>query len=75
MKLCRFQSDQAAPRIGLLTDDTTIHDLSPAGVDLMLPLLESDALGEKLAAFAKQGLPRLPVTSVTLLTPVEQQEV
>jgi 2-dehydro-3-deoxy-D-arabinonate dehydratase len=76
MKLCRFQTkEKPAPRIGLLTDDQTVLDLSPAGVDLMLPLLESDALSEKLAAFAKQGLPRLPVTSVTLLTPVEQQEV
>ena len=76
MKLCRFQTkEQAAPRIGLLTDDQTVMDLSTAGVDRMLPLLESDALSEKLAAFAKQGLPRLPLTGVTLLTPVEQQEV
>jgi 2-dehydro-3-deoxy-D-arabinonate dehydratase len=75
MKLCRFQSDQAGPRIGLIADDTTVLDLSTAGVDRMLPLLEGEALDEKLAAFAKQSLPRLPLTSVTLLAPVEQQEV
>lgn len=75
MKLCRFQKDQAAPRIGLLTDDRTILDLTAAGVDLMLPLLESRTLSEELAALAKQDLPRLRLTDVTLLTPVEQQEV
>jgi 2-dehydro-3-deoxy-D-arabinonate dehydratase len=75
MKLCRFQEEKAAPRIGLLTDDETVLDLTTAGVDLMLPLLESETLGEKLAAFAKQNLPRLPLAEVTLLTPVEQQEV
>ncbi len=75
MKLCRFQKDQAAPRIGLLTDDQTILDLTAAGVDLMLPLLESRTLSEELAALAKQNLPRLRLTDVTLLTPVEQQEV
>jgi len=41
----------------------------------MLPLLESLALGDELAAFAKRDLPRLRLSDVTLLTPVEQQEV
>jgi len=76
MKLCRFQSkEQTAPRIGLLVDDQTVLDLTAGGVDRMLPLLEGEALGEKLAAFAKQNLPRLKLADVTLLAPVEQQEV
>ncbi|MEO8360339.1 MAG: fumarylacetoacetate hydrolase family protein [Vicinamibacteria bacterium] len=75
MKLCRFQTNQSAPRIGLIPDDQTVLDLTAAGVDRMLPLLESDTLAAELQAFAKQDLPRLPLADVTLLTPVEQQEV
>ena len=75
MKLCRFQKDQSAPRIGLLTDDQTLVDLTAAGVDRMGPLLESTTLSDELAAVAKRDLPRLPLAEVTLLTPVEQQEV
>ena len=75
MKLCRFQKEQPAPRIGLLIDDQTVLDLTAGGVDRMLPLLESSAPGDELAALAKRDLPRLPLGEVTLLTPVEQQEV
>jgi 2-dehydro-3-deoxy-D-arabinonate dehydratase len=75
MKLCRFQKDQAGPRIGLLIGDESVIDLTAAGVGRMLPLLEGDGLGEKLAAFAKQDLPHLALKDITLLTPVEEQEV
>jgi 2-dehydro-3-deoxy-D-arabinonate dehydratase len=75
MRLCRFQGGLAEVRIGLLTDDQTVMDLTRAGVDRMAPLLESPTLGDDLSAFAGQDLPRLPVSEVILLTPVEQQEV
>jgi 2-dehydro-3-deoxy-D-arabinonate dehydratase len=75
MKLCRFQKEQPSPRVGLLQDEESVIDLTAGGVDRMLPLLESDSLGERLAAFAQQNLPRLAVKDVTLLTPVEEQEV
>jgi 2-dehydro-3-deoxy-D-arabinonate dehydratase len=75
MKLCRFQTNQAPTRIGLVTDGRTVLDLTAAGVEHMRPLLESDALSQELSAFASQNLPRLALAEVTLLAPVEQQEV
>jgi 2-dehydro-3-deoxy-D-arabinonate dehydratase len=75
MKLCRFQTNQAPARIGLVTDDRTVLDLTAAGIERLTPLLESDALSQRLAAFAKQDLPRLALAEVKLLVPVERQEV
>jgi 2-dehydro-3-deoxy-D-arabinonate dehydratase len=75
MRLCRFQADTAEARIGLLTDDQTVLDLTKAGVLRMFPLLESAALSDELSAFSRQDLPRFPLSEVTLLAPVEQQEV
>lgn len=74
MKLCRFQLAQSRPRIGLLLEDAVL-DLSAEGIDRMSSLLEFDGLLPQLAALAAQNLPRHPLPGVTLLTPVEQQEV
>jgi len=75
MKLCRFQANQSPARIGLLTDDQAVLDLTTAGVGRLTPLLETDVLSQQLAAFSKQNLPRFALTEVKLLAPVEQQEV
>lgn len=74
MKLCRFQQAQSRPRIGLLLEDAVL-DLSAEGIDRMSSLLEFDGLLPQLAALAAQNLPRHPLAGVTLLAPVEQQEV
>ena len=77
MKLCRFNTGSGChhARIGLTTDDTTVLDLSAAGVSMLTTLLESDNLIALLQSLAALPLPRLKLAEVTLLAPVEQQEV
>ncbi len=75
MKLCRFQTKDATPRIGLVVDDQHLLDLSEAGVSLLTPLLEAADPVADCAALAKRSLPRLPLSDVKLLAPVERQEV
>lgn len=77
MKLCRFKTGSNChhARIGLTTDDTTVLDLSAAGVKSLTALLEGDNLVAVLQALMTLPMPRLPLAEVTLLAPVEQQEV
>ena len=77
MKLCRFKTGPAChhARIGLTTDDATVLDLSAAGVKSLTALLEGDNLVAVLQALMTLPMPRLPLAEVTLLAPVEQQEV
>ncbi len=74
MKLCRFLK-QSQIRVGLIAGGGMIRDLSAAGVAALAPLLESDDVATRLRAFAAQDLPRLHIADVTLLPPVERQEV
>jgi 2-dehydro-3-deoxy-D-arabinonate dehydratase len=75
MKLCRFKDKQGEVRVGLVADDSTLLDLTPAGVNQMHPLLESDNPLSQLNQIAKQNLPRLKLSGVQLCAPVERQEV
>ncbi len=77
MKLCRFKTGAAChhARIGLTTDDATVLDLSAAGVKSLTALLEGDNLVAVLQALMTLPMPRLPLAEITLLAPVEQQEV
>src|SRR5262249_40672322 len=75
MKLCRFQPGHGYPRIGLVTDPSTILDLSATGIDRMTSMLENDGLAAQLGALAGQALPKVPLAGVKLLAPVEAQEV
>ncbi len=77
MKLCRFKPGASChhARIGLTTDDITVLDLSAAGVKSLTALLEGDNLMAVLQALVTLPMPRLPLAEVTLLAPVEQQEV
>ena len=75
MKLCRFKNKTDAIRIGLVTDNSTVFDLTPAGITQMSPLLESDDALAQLTALAKSNLPSVALSEVTLCAPVERQEV
>ncbi|NBR87030.1 MAG: fumarylacetoacetate hydrolase [Proteobacteria bacterium] len=77
MKLCRFKTPTNchAVHVGLITDDDTVLDLSAAGVQRLTPLLERDNLVAVLRALVTLPLPRLKLADITLLAPVEQQEV
>jgi len=75
MKICRFKNKTDEVRIGLVTDSSTLLDLTPAGITRMFPLLESENPVAQLAQLAKNNLPRVALTEVKLLAPVERQEV
>ena len=75
MKICRFKNKTDDVRIGLVTDNSTLQDLTSAGITELFPLLENDDPVEKLGQIMKQNLPRIPLAEVTLLAPVERQEV
>ena len=72
MKLCRFKTAEGAARIGRLQEDETVADLTAAGFESLTALLEdAEALAQAEAAEA----PSVPLAEVSLLTPVERQEV
>jgi 2-dehydro-3-deoxy-D-arabinonate dehydratase len=75
MKLCRFQLGSAPARVGCLGDDETVLDLTAAGVERLMLLLEADDPGLRVADLSREKLPRLPLTSLRLLAPVEEQEI
>src|ERR1700691_2089961 len=75
MKLCRFKNKTDAIRIGLVTDNSTLLDLTSAGITQMFPLLENDNVPAQLTDLAKGNLPRVVLSEVTLCAPVERQEV
>ena len=72
MKLCRFKTAEGAVRIGRLQEGETVADLTAAGFESLTALLEdAEALAQAEAAEA----PSVPLAEVSLLTPVERQEV
>jgi 2-dehydro-3-deoxy-D-arabinonate dehydratase len=75
MKLCRFKTGDDRVRIGCVLDDSTLLDLSAAGVTQMFPLLEDDDLRAGLDQLVSKNLPRVALSQARLLAPVERQEV
>jgi 2-dehydro-3-deoxy-D-arabinonate dehydratase len=75
MKLCRFQIENFAPRVGLVADDRSVLDLAGAGIDRLTPLLDAGDPAKECAALAHKHLPHHDLSKVKLLAPVERQEV
>jgi 2-dehydro-3-deoxy-D-arabinonate dehydratase len=75
MKICRFRNESGPVGIGLVVDDSTLIDLTPAGVTHLQSILENDNPVAELSRIAKQNLPRVGLTGVQLCAPVERQEV
>jgi len=75
MKVCRFKHRDRTVRIGLVADDATILDLTPAGITALQPLLDAADPGAVLRAVAGEPLPRLALSAIELCAPVERQEV
>jgi len=75
MKLCRFQHAEGPPRIGVAFDDTSVLDLSAAGVDQLEKLLEVDNLAAHMNRLVGQTQTRFGLRTVKLLPPVDKQEV
>ena len=75
MNLCRFQMNQGPARIGLLANESTVLDLTAAGITSLTELLESNDCTGILTELSQSDLPRLGLSEVHLLAPIEQQEV
>ncbi|HLX95651.1 MAG TPA: fumarylacetoacetate hydrolase family protein [Verrucomicrobiae bacterium] len=75
MKICRFQDKSSQIRVGLVVDDSTLLDLTPAGISRLHSLLEADDPLVRLNQLAREKLPRLALSEIRLCAPVEQQEV
>ena len=75
MRLCRFKHHGQEARIGLVTEDSSVLDLTAAGLVEMAPLLECDNPTVELQQLNKKSSRRLPLSEVQLLAPVERQEV
>jgi len=73
MKLCRFKNQSGEIRIGRAVDDATIADLTAGGIESITDLLEDAGAAARVDALGE--LPTVPLAEVTLLTPVERQEV
>jgi 2-dehydro-3-deoxy-D-arabinonate dehydratase len=77
MNICRFEDRRTSgtAKIGLLTGATELLDLTPAGITQLEPLLEADDPIAQLKNLATSQLPRIPISQLRLLAPVERQEV
>src|ERR1051326_2281951 len=75
MKLCRFQLGDNSARVGLVTGEQTIDDLTAAGVSSLASLLESEKPGAIVEELRTHALPQFTLDQVTLLAPIDRQEV
>ncbi len=74
MRVCRFKCEDGV-KIGLVNDDSTVSDLTPAGVIQLEALLEAEDPLACLRDVEAAKLPRWALAEVRLCAPVEQQEV
>src|SRR5260221_8078233 len=75
MKLCRFETGDKIARIGLLSGENAVIDLPHAGVAGLSQILDMDDPLPQLQNFAREPLPKIPLSQVRLLPPLERQEV
>ena len=75
MKLCRFKDSSGAVHVGLAIDEGTMADLTAGGVESITSVLEAADGMQLLSDLAGQSLPKVALADVTLLAPVEGQEV
>jgi 2-dehydro-3-deoxy-D-arabinonate dehydratase len=75
VNICRFENPQGQVVIGLVENDTTVIDLSPAGIDHLGRVLENENRLTDLKALIQPRLPRFALSEVRLKAPVDHQEV
>ncbi len=75
MKVCRFKSGDSPVRLGVVTGDATVLDLTPAGLTTLSSVLEAADPIAFLQQAARGSLPSFALAQVTLCAPVERQEV
>ncbi|KAB2662803.1 MAG: fumarylacetoacetate hydrolase [Verrucomicrobia bacterium] len=74
---CRYRvAGESESRVGLVTEGRSVIDLREAGVRTLTELLEDEMELVRVTEWAQQGShPELTLADVTLLPPVERQEV
>jgi 2-dehydro-3-deoxy-D-arabinonate dehydratase len=75
VRLCRFTADGDVVRLGLVSGDDRVQDLTAAGLTSLTALLDSADPMTVVREAARDRLPALSLGEVTLLAPVERQEV
>jgi len=75
MKLCRFATSDNSTRIGISIDSETVIDLTNAQITSLGQILEQTDPMSFLKQLDLSALPKLDIASVTLLPPVDRQEV
>ena len=75
LRLCRYQGQSNDSRIGLVTNEDSIVDLTASGIHRMDTLLESDDIKERISKLSDNNLTKIELKDTKLLIPLEQQEV
>jgi 2-dehydro-3-deoxy-D-arabinonate dehydratase len=73
MNICRFEHNDV-PRVGIASNGTML-DLTALGIEALTPILESEDPVKNLRRLVDQKPPSIPLSEVTLLAPLERQEV
>jgi 2-dehydro-3-deoxy-D-arabinonate dehydratase len=75
VKICRFLISSQEPRIGLLSSENQVFDLSGAGVKNLTSLLEAENPFGEIKKLYRKNITLFPLDKIQLLSPVERQEV
>ena len=75
VKVCRFLAGDSVARVGLVSDDAHVVDVTPAGISTLSQVLESADPVALLNGIDRKGLPAHRVSDVVLRPPIERQEV
>jgi 2-dehydro-3-deoxy-D-arabinonate dehydratase len=76
MQLCKAQLETGETRVGIVSDGyVRFLDLQTSGFRTLADLLHTDHPARVASAFVDEDAPRVPLAEVTLLPPVDQQEV
>jgi 2-dehydro-3-deoxy-D-arabinonate dehydratase len=75
MKVCKFTLNSENARAGLLTEASTVVDLTPLGILTLEMLLESEDVSGLLSRRVQAMLQEYPLDQVRLCAPLDQQEV
>ena len=73
VRICRYLTKDNRVCIGLAKGDDALIDLSSSGIESITALLESGDAAKRLAGLGE--LTEIPLSDVTLLSPIEVQEV
>ncbi len=75
MNLCRFLNSKNEARVGLLLSGDVLADLTTMGIGSMRELFLEDNFVSKLAGLSAGSVPVQKLSEITLLPPVESQEI